>query len=328
MMQPGTKAQLRLHGKPLQESMILARQIKTELLNTQNGISPSCVALPLGPWSTVLEFLIQRFAHIAPDTWLARTQAGHVLNAQGSSISIDTPYLAHQKIYYFRHLEQEKKIPFAAKILYQDEHLVVADKPHFLPVTPAGQYVQETLLVRLKKQLGLTELSPVHRLDKDTAGLVLFSTQATERHLYHALFRQRAILKCYEAIAPLREKIDLPKEFFCHMKQGQNFMQMQEVTGIAPNSQTYIDTLEVRGTLAKYLLQPITGRKHQLRLHMALMQIPILGDLIYPKLKPAAKQSDTPDYSEPLQLLAKSIEFTCPITGARHRFQSQHKLMF
>jgi tRNA pseudouridine32 synthase / 23S rRNA pseudouridine746 synthase len=297
-------------------------------VETQNGISPSCIALPIGHWHTVLEFLTHRFAHINPTEWIERFQSGNVLNAQGQAIFSDTPYLPYQKIYYYRHLAHENPIPFEAKILYQDDHLVVADKPHFLPVTPAGQYVKETLLARLKHQLGLTELAPMHRLDKDTAGLVLFSTKATDRHHFHALFRRHAIHKCYEAIAPWRGDICLPLRFSCHMREGQKFMQMEEVVGAPTNSQTDIAVLEIRGALAKYQLCPTTGQKHQLRLHMALLKIPLLGDRIYPKLMPMPEQNCEPSYLEPLQLIAKSIKFICPITNKTHFFQSSRQLIF
>jgi tRNA pseudouridine32 synthase / 23S rRNA pseudouridine746 synthase len=291
---------------------------------TKNGVSPSCIALPQGPWATVFEFLTQRFPHIGANEWLERMAHGEVLNDHGQAVNAKTAYAPYQKIHYYRHMVQEPRIPFDEVVLYQDEHLVVADKPHFLPVTPAGRYVQETLLVRLKRKLGLPQLAPIHRLDRDTAGVVVFSVNAAERHYYHALFRERCVQKKYEAIASWQPVLAWPMTFSCRMRESAFFMQMTQVSGEA-NSETHIDLLETRGELARYLLCPTTGQKHQLRLHMALLNRPILGDRIYPVLQP---QEVTPDYSQPLRLLAKSIEFVCPLTQQKHAFLSQKVLLF
>ncbi len=143
---------------------------------SKDGVGPSCVALPPGSWPTILDFLEQRFPNVAHAEWLARMQRGEVLDADGAPLAPEAPYRPHAKIYYYRSLPAEPRIPFEATVLYQDDYLVVADKPHFLPVTPAGRYVQETLLVRLKRQLGIDTLAPMHRLDRETAGLVLFTS--------------------------------------------------------------------------------------------------------------------------------------------------------
>ncbi len=290
----------------------------------RDGVGASCIALPQGQWATVFEFLTQRFPHIEANEWLERMACGAVLDAQGQVVKKDTAYMPHRKIHYYRHVSQEPRIPFDEVVLYQDEHLVVADKPHFLPVTPAGRYVQETLLVRLKRKLHLPNLTPIHRLDRDTAGLVLFSVRACEREPYHALFREQHVVKKYEAIAPYQPILTWPMTFFCRMQESSAFMQMKQVEG-EPNSQTHIDLLETRGGLGRYGLCPTTGQKHQLRLHMALLNRPIFGDRIYPILEP---QEALPNYDHPLRLLAKSLEFICPITKRKHAFLSQRTLEF
>ena len=206
-------------------------------------------------------------------------------------------------------------------MLYQDAHLLVADKPHFMPVTPTGRYLHHSLLVRLKHRLQLPELSPLHRIDRDTAGLVLFSVQRATRGLYQGLFRDRAITKHYEAVAPWREGLALPPEYRSRLEESPQFFRMHEVPG-EPNSHTRIQVLEVGQGWARYRLEPVTGKRHQLRVHMAALGLPLRNDAFYPEV------NDPPegDYSRPLQLLARWLEFSDPLTGESRRFLSQRQL--
>lgn len=255
---------------------------------------------------------------------------GDVLDAQGLAVMPDRPYQPYTKLYYYRSLPAEPRIPFDEVMLYQDDYLVVADKPHFLPVTPAGRYLQETLLVRLKQKLGIHTLAPIHRIDRETAGLVLFSIQPHTRDRYQAVFRDRAIAKHYEAIAPWRPELALPMTYRSRLADSESFMRMCEVQG-EPNSETFIELLEVQENLARYSLRPHTGKRHQLRVHMAALGMPLLNDQIYPVHQPEFVGDDEnaePDYSRPLQLLAKSLAFTDPITGQQRQFESRRSLMF
>jgi tRNA pseudouridine32 synthase / 23S rRNA pseudouridine746 synthase len=307
----------------------------TFMLETKNGVAPSCVLLPRGPWPLLIDFLSERFTHVGRDVWLARLHAGEVRNAQGRALSPNEPYPvadgatptehAPQKIYYYRSVPAEPRIPFDEHIIYQDTHLLVADKPHWLPVTPSGRYVQETLLVRLKNRTGINALSPLHRIDRDTAGLVLFSVQAATRGAYQQLFRSRTVEKHYEAIAPWRAGLALPLVHKSRLVESAHFLQMHEVSGPA-NSETRIALLAQHGALAHYALQPITGKKHQLRVHMNALGLPIVGDQIYPTLTPQKLQWTATDYAQPLQLLAKSIGFIDPLSGKRHEFFSAQRL--
>jgi len=294
---------------------------------TKNGVSPSCVVLPEGAWSNIVDFLSQRFPRIPQTEWLARILRGDVLDAHGAAFTPDSAYQSHQRIYYYRDLPPEMPIPFDESVLYQDDWIVVADKPHFLPVIPSGRFLQETLLVRLKRKLGIDTLSPAHRIDQDTAGLVLFTIQPQTRNAYQSLFRERTVNKRYEAIAPLRPELALPMVVQNRVIEGPSFMQMRVTEGES-NTETRIDLLEIHGRLARYALQPITGQKHQLRVQMATLGIPIVNDRIYPYLTPELAAGETPDYSKPLQLLAKSISFTDPITGQPRQFESHQCLSF
>ena len=293
-------------------------------LPTRHGVGPSCVSLPpavLGTWSTITDFLVERFPAIARGEWVSRMAAHLVVDALGQPVTPERPYQGHIRIYYYRALAAEPRIPFEETIIFQDAHLVVADKPHFLPVTPSGHYLQETLLVRLKNRLKLDTLVPLHRIDRETAGLVMFSVQPADRNAYQGLFRQHMIQKRYEAIAPWRGGLVFPIIRQTRIAQGTPFFRQQEVAGV-PNSETHIAVLDVRGHLARYALRPVTGQKHQLRVHMNALGLPILNDRMYPPV------ADTPgdDVRQPLQLLAQSVAFTDPVTGEARRFQSQRTL--
>lgn len=294
-------------------------------LGTRHGVSPSCVGLPAGNWPTFTEFLLQRFPAITRETWLERMAAGLVVDEFGVAVTPERPYRGHMRLYYYRALEIETRIPFEAAVLFQDEHLVVADKPHFLPVTPSGHYLQETLLVRLKNQLGLNSLTPLHRIDRETAGLVLFSVRPGERDAYQALFRRHEVSKHYEAIAARRPQLQFPLRRKSRIVEDEPFFRQREAPG-EPNSETLVDLLQTEGSegeLARYALSPVTGKKHQLRVHMNALGIPILNDRIYP---PVAVTPDD-DYALPLQLLARSIAFADPISGRLRQFESRFRLL-
>jgi tRNA pseudouridine32 synthase / 23S rRNA pseudouridine746 synthase len=291
---------------------------------TRNGVSPSCVVLPEGTWPTIVDFLVQRFPGISSDVWHARLQAGNVINEDGVPVDVQSPYQSQARIYYYRAIEAEPRIPFEEVVLFQDDLIVVADKPHFLPVIPSGRYLQETLLVRLKRKLGIDTLAPIHRIDRETAGLVVFTVQPPARRSYQDLFLQKSVRKKYEAIAPWRPELNFPLTYRSRLEDhGEHFMQVREISG-EPNSETYIEVLEVKGDSARYGLSPITGRKHQLRAHCAALGIPIDNDRIYPKLLP----KNTDDYTKPLQLLAKLVAFRDPISGEERSFTSERKLTF
>ncbi len=293
---------------------------KPAALLARDGVGPSCVTVPAGAAATVLDFLVQRFARIDSAVWLERLAAGAVLDGAGRTLGAACVCQPGDKIYYWRSVAAEPRVPFNESIVYESEHIVVADKPHFLPVTPTGRYVQETLLVRLKNRLKINDLAPMHRIDRDTAGLVMFSKQPATRGAYAALFREHRAHKVYEAIAPFRADLALPLVHKSRMEDAAHFMQMREVQGV-PNSETRVFLIEQQGSRARYRLEPVTGRRHQLRLHMAALGMPIEGDQMYPTLTPECAPEDL-DYSRPLKLLAKELAWIDPVTGQPVRVQS------
>ena len=240
-----------------------------------------------------------------------------MLDASGAALDIDAPCRVGAEVRYFREVIDEPVIPFAETILHADADLVVADKPHFLPVTPAGGFVRETLLARLVQRLGNPELVPLHRIDRDTAGLVLFSANPDTRAAYQALFRERRIRKRYEAIAPALPGVSFPLVRKTRLVPGEPFFRMQEAEG-EPNSETRIDVLAGEGAHWRYALEPVTGRKHQLRVHMAALGAPIVNDRWYPEVGKEAAD----DHARPLKLLARKLAFTDPLTGRGREFKS------
>lgn len=292
-------------------------------------MTPSRLQLPRGAWSTVLDCLCDRFPAIGRDAWIDRFERGRVLDALGDPLALDAPYRIGAELRYFREVVDEPVIPFVESVLHLDEHLVVADKPHFLPVTPAGGFVRETLLARLVQRLGNADLVPLHRIDRDTAGLVLFSASPATRAAYQALFRERRIHKHYEAIAPALPGVSFPRVRMSRLEPGTPFFRMREVEG-APNSETRIAVLE-RGLAGegggpadggaahwRYALEPVTGRKHQLRVHMAALGAPIANDRWYPR----AGEAVADDHARPLKLLARRLAFRDPLSGEHREFES------
>ena len=286
-----------------------------------DGVAPSYLWLPVESWPDLLTFLVQRFPAISSTTWIERMARGEVVDGKGARLAPDSPYRLGSCIFYYRELDAETPIPFEETILYQDERILVADKPHFLPVTPSGRFLHETLLVRLKKKTGLTQLTPIHRLDRETAGVVIFSHDIASRGAYQSLFQQRLVDKTYEALAPTRPELALPLVYRSRMVDGTPFFRMQEEAGEA-NSETRIELIEVRQDCSLYRLQPLTGKKHQLRVHLAALEIPIINDAFYPDVYPCKGD----DWSAPLKLLAREIAFIDPLDGRQRRFASQRQL--
>jgi len=296
-------------------------------VNTE-GVSASRVYLPANQAHlNLLQFFVAQFPHIPGGEWAERFAEGLILDQDGQPLSADNPYLPNTHLLYFRRLTREPEIPFEEQIIYQDEHILVADKPHFLPVTPSGLYLHQTLLNRLKKNTGIQTLSPIHRIDRDTAGLVIFSVNPNERAQYQNLFRDRAVKKVYEAIAPYSAELigQLPMTYQSRIEESEHFLQMQEVEG-EPNTDTLIEMIDIRESWAKYRLTPGSGKKHQLRCHLNALGIPIKNDQIYPILTPY--QEYELDFSVPLQLLAKKIEFQDPMTAELKSLKSLQELIF
>lgn len=291
-------------------------------LPMRGGVAPSRVYLPKGPWTTLLDFLVERFRHVPPVVLQGRLERGEIVDEAGVPQSPDSPYTGLRWLWYYREVPQEADVPFDLPVLYRDRYLVAVDKPHFLASTPGGRYLRETALTRLRLALDMPLLSPIHRLDRDTAGVLLFCADPESRGAYQALFQSREVRKEYEALAPPSGDVVLPLLRRSLIQPRPGHFTMQEVDG-EPNSETHIELVEESGGLGLFRLRPHTGRKHQLRVHMSGLGMPICNDNFYPDLR-AYAESD--DFSRPLQLLARSIEFTDPVCGRKRRFESRRRL--
>ncbi|MFJ3305679.1 RluA family pseudouridine synthase [Streptomyces sp. NPDC086549] len=291
-------------------------------LPQRDGVDPVRVRLPAGDaWATVRDHLVARLAAGAGviDGML---DAGLIVDASGQPVSRDMAYEPGMFVWFHRELPDEERVPFAVDVVYRDEHVVVADKPHFLATTPRGSHVAETALARLRRQLGVPTLGAAHRLDRLTAGLVLFTVRPQERGAYQSLFHDRRVTKEYEAVAPYDPGLDLPRTVHSRIVKERGVLAAREVAG-EPNASSRVELLEHRDGRARYRLTPYTGQTHQLRVHMNTLGVPILGDPLYPVVTGPAAAGD---FRRPLQLLARVLAFTDPITGREHRFVSPRVL--
>ena len=290
-------------------------------LPVRDGLNPSRVRLPeSGPWETTLDYLLQRFYSDRVRVQ-EKVDAGEVVDAAGIPIDPATPFEADAFVYLYRDPLPERRVPFEIEILHRDSDLVVIDKPHFLATMPRGFYIVESALVRLRRDLGLPDLSPLHRLDRVTAGVLMFSLRPEQRGAYQQLFAHRKVTKYYEAVADHRPEVPMPTTVCSRIVKERGTPTADEVPG-EPNSETRIELLDSRRDVGLYGLHPRTGKVHQLRLHMNSLGLPIRNDNFYPRLL----DTDPYDYSTPLQLVARSVEFDDPFSGRRRRFESSREL--
>jgi tRNA pseudouridine32 synthase/23S rRNA pseudouridine746 synthase len=287
-------------------------------------VDPVRVRLPGdGAWATVREYLVERLSGAGPGVIEAMLGAGLIVGADGRPVAPDAPYEPGMYVWFHRELPDEAPVPFPLEVVHRDEHLVVVDKPHFLATTPRGSHVAETALARLRRELDVPELTAAHRLDRLTAGLVLFTVRPEERGAYQTLFRDRRVRKEYEAVAPYDPTLALPLTVRSRIVKERGVQAAREVAG-EPNAVTRVELAEHRADgLARYRLVPGTGQTHQLRVHMSALGVPILGDPLYPVVTGPVPAGD---FRRPLQLLARALEFTDPVTGAEHRFTSGRML--
>ena len=318
-------------------------------LPVRDGVNATRLRLPdEGPWSTAMDYMMHRWGHIDPQGIEDRFDAGEIVGEAGIPLDRATPLQNHTFIWYYRTLPPETRIPVELSILHQDEHLLVVDKPHFLPTTPGGTYIQESALVRLRNQLDLPDLIPMHRLDRMTAGILLLSTNPETRGMYQVLFEKRQVQKEYECVAAAEPAAGHPSVGFPtvvrnRMTKSRSYLLAEVIDG-EPNAETRIERVRIlggpapalrggvpsaeapdagppsgaTGRHALYRLEPHSGKTHQLRVHMASLGLGIVNDAFYPDLLDKAPD----DYGKPLQLLARGIRFVDPITGLPVEYRS------
>lgn len=307
----------------------MARRSRRAPLPVRDGLNPTRLQFPHGQgWATVGEYLLSRFPDDA-SRLREKFDAAEIVDELGRAYSEHSPYTAGGLAFLYRDPPVEERVPFEVEVLHRDDDLLVVDKPHFLAVTPRGAYVQQTVLVRLRQELGLPELSPAHRLDRPTAGVLVLTVRREARRAYQELFAQRAVHKVYEAVALVRAGVVLPTTVRSRIEKQHGILQAGELEG-KPNAESHVELIDLLGEhpsvpgpeLGLFRLMPTTGKTHQLRVHMASLGMPIVHDNLYPvpyEVAPA-------DYSNPLQLLARSLAFTDPISGQDRIFTSRRSL--
>ncbi|MGW2564860.1 RluA family pseudouridine synthase [Streptomyces sp. NPDC001537] len=293
-------------------------------LPQRHGVDPVRVRLPVeGAWATVREHLVERLSGAGAGVVDAMLDAGKIVGADGRAVGPDAAYVPGMFVWFHRELPDEVPVPFPLKVVHRDEHMVVVDKPHFLATTPRGSHIAETALARLRRELGIETLGAAHRLDRLTAGLVLFTVRPEERGMYQSLFRDRRVRKEYEAVAPYDPALALPRTVRSRIVKERGVLAAQEVAG-EPNAVSRVELIERNAHgLGRYRLTPSTGQTHQLRVHMNALGVPILGDPLYPVVTGPVPADD---FRRPLQLLARALDFTDPVTGVEHRFRSGRTL--
>jgi tRNA pseudouridine32 synthase/23S rRNA pseudouridine746 synthase len=273
------------------------------------------------PPATILEYVIAHFPRIPADTWHQRVEQGSVTAGDGKPFDEDSPYRHGIFVFYRKEVPSEPEPDEEESIIFRDVDILVADKPHGMQVTPAGNHVNRSLLVRLQRKTGLTALAPMHRLDRETAGVVLFSVRPATRGPYHRLFAEGTLDRNYMAVANVSVAPDRRRwRVENRLEEGDPWFRRRIVDGLK-NAITEIELLQLQGGVGLFRIRPKTGKKHQIRVHMASIGFPIVGDPFYPEI------TDKQDSDPPLQLLANRLAFIDPLSGKSRAFVSTRNLL-
>jgi tRNA pseudouridine32 synthase / 23S rRNA pseudouridine746 synthase len=273
------------------------------------------------PWPTMGDWIDAKLSEfIDVPAFLAEKR---FVYEDGTPAARNDPYRPHTFVWFHRDLSDETFVPGHIHVIHCDERIVVIDKPAFLSTIPRGRHVQQSVVVRLRAELGLPELSPLHRLDRVTSGLLILATEKRWRGAYQTLFQRGEVGKTYRALAPLRPDLELPVTVRNHLAKHRGRMQVEVVPGAPANAESLIERETVlNAETAIYRLTPRTGRTHQLRMHMLGLGVPIIGDPLYPVMQGVSLH----DFSTPLQLLASAIRFSDPVDGGVRQFDSVRSL--
>lgn len=292
-------------------------------LPQRHGLDAAWVRTPReSPHGSLRDHLAAHMPRLQPERLDEMFEEGAFVDDDGCPFPRDAPFRPHVFVWFHRDLREEAEVPFSLDVLHRDERIVVVDKPHFLATIPRGRHVQQSVVVRARRMLGLPELSPAHRLDRVTAGVLLLTTERRWRRAYQSMFEARVPQKEYEAVAAAPGDLELPVHVRSCITKEHGVMQAFEHDDRSPNAHTLIELIEEREGLARYRATPFTGKTHQIRLHMNRIGRPIVGDPVYPRVQ----EVDIDDFSAPLQLLARRLTFVDPVDGTEREFVSRRVL--
>lgn len=295
-------------------------------LPPRNGLGASWLRTPdrgkPTPWPTIRDFLIDRLGPLGADGVDAMLADGEFANGRGARWSGAESVTPNTFIWFHKQLRPEVVAPFELPVIYRDERILVIDKPPFVATTPRGRHVLNSVVVRARTELELPELSPAHRLDRLTAGVLILTTRARWRAAYQECFQRRRVRKRYLAIAPIRPDLQLPRVVLSHLAKAPDSLQVREIPGRTPNAESEIELLERRSGFGLYQLHARTGQMHQLRVHLNALGIPIVGDPLYPIVGTLTDD----DHENPLRLLAAQTSFVDPVDHVAHTFCSARQL--
>lgn len=293
-------------------------------LPPRHGVDAQRIRMPQGgPWETLRDHLVERLRGLAPAEVDAKLAAGEFVDAAGRPVPADARFVPRSVCWTHRDLPDEVEVPFPIGVLHEDDRLVVVDKPHFMSTMPRGRHVVQSALARARVLTGHDRLTPAHRLDRPTAGVLMFTTEQQWRGAYQRIFAEGRVHKEYLAVAPVRDDLELPVVRRSHVVKEHGRHQAREVPGAEPNAETIIELVSETAGLGLYRLTPRTGRTHQLRCQLWGLGIPIVGDALYP----VEREVPDGDFAEPLQLLAAVLEFDDPIDGTPRRFETRRRLV-
>ncbi len=295
-------------------------------LPVRDGVGATRLHVPMsGEWPTVGAYMIERFFHLDPEGLLSRFDRGEIVARDGRPLTRETPLGVEEFIWYYRDPPVETYLPLEIEVLHQDADLVVIDKPHFLPTIPGGKFLQNSALIRLRNLLGNDELAPIHRLDRATAGVLMFSARPQTRAPYQLMFEKRQVQKVYEAVSARPAEWDasrFPLVYRNHIVKLRNELKVKVDDQREPNAETQIDLIDADERVVHTLLRPHSGKMHQLRVHLAALGLGILNDPFYPELRGEAPD----DLDRPMQLLARELHFVDPLSGASRMFSTTRTL--
>ena len=238
---------------------------------------------------TVLDYYTQRYRHSSRAKWADRIQSGQILLDE-VAITAETRLLAGQQLSYRRSPWQEPDVPLTFEVLYEDADLMVVAKPSGLPVLPGGGFLEHTLLWQLQQRYPAETPLPIHRLGRGTSGLMLLARSPTARAYLSQQLREntlkplhdRPMHKIYRALVqgnPPDDRFTITEPIGKQVHPVLGYVYAALPQGAFAQSDCQV--LRRDTTTALVEVSILTGRPHQIRIHLAAAGYPLVGDPLY-----------------------------------------------